>query len=73
LIIVYDGMSILAARGRFEMEVTSPFDRSTTVSLLVFDTHYLSSRHRSEVIFVCWIFNYGEMEISSARSIEDRK
>jgi hypothetical protein len=44
------GLSISAARGRRKSEVISPFKSLTTVSLLVFNTHYVCKMHRLKVL-----------------------
>jgi hypothetical protein len=52
--------------GAHKLEVTSPFDSSTSF-LLVFNTHYLSSKHRSKVAPSFLVVYYGGMSISTAR------
>jgi hypothetical protein len=61
-------MSILTARGRLILEVTSPFDRVTMVFLFVFCRHSPSILNRFDVISAFLNAANGEKTISAART-----
>jgi hypothetical protein len=65
-----DDLSISTAIRCARPEVTSPFDRTTVVSIIVFSTHILSNLHCFKVLFVFFVIvDYGGMSILTARGL----